>query len=199
MEKAHKYNFSFTAASLRLNEMVLVAKSMHEHTALDVTNVLGAGKKSTGTRMLLEFKNRLSTLTQAQLNLLISGDLITRKQLAFLSICKYNKFIRDFVVEVVREKLLVFDYQITEADYISFFRRKSENYPEVESIKESTQYKIKQVLFKILEDAGSIDTAKSKIIQPQILDSNVMHTIVSDNRQWLKVFFMSDIDIENSI
>ena len=103
------------------------------------------------------------------------------------------------MVEVLREKLLVFDYQITEGDYISFYRRKSELHPEIEKLTEITQNKIKQVTFKILEQAGIIDNVKNKMIQPQLLDSNVINTIASDNKQWLKVFFMSDMDIENRI
>lgn len=197
MVKSNKYNFSFTASSLRLNEMVLVATNIFNNTQLNLVNELGGGKNATGKRMLMEFKKRLSTLTENELNLLINGDFTTQKQMAFLSVCKSHKFIRDFVVEVLREKLLVFDYQITEGDYISFYRRKSELHPEMEKLTEITEYKIKQVTFKILEQAGIIDDVKSKMIQPQLLDANVINTIASDNKQWLKVFFMSDMDIEN--
>jgi hypothetical protein len=197
MEKANKYNFSFTAASLRINEMILVAKSMFYNTELDFTNELGAGKKTTGNRMLKEFHKRLLTLTRNELDLLINGDLNSQKKLAFLSICKSQKFIRDFVVEVLREKVLVFDYQLSEGDYISFYRRKAEIHPDMDKLSEATVSKIKQVTFKILEQAGMIDSIKSKSIQPQILDSIIINEIALDNKEWLKIFFMSDLDIEN--
>jgi len=108
----------------------------------------------------------------------------------------YN-FIREFVIEVLREKVLVFDYNITEGDYISFFRRKNELHTEMDSLTDKTQYKLKQVTFKILEQAGLIDNVKQRQIQPQILDTQTISAIVSDNKEWLKIFFMSDIDIEN--
>jgi hypothetical protein len=197
MVKLEKYNFSFTASSLRLKEMVIVAENMINNSQLDLIKELGGGKNSTGKRMLIEYEKRLSKLTKNEIQLLVNGDYPTKKQMAFLSVCKSQRFIRDFVLEVLREKLLVFDYQITEGDYISFYRRKSELYPDMEKLSEVTVNKIKQVTFKILEQAGIIDNIKSKIIQPQLLDAIVINTIASDNKQWLKVFFMSDMDIEN--
>ena len=197
MIKTDKYNFSFTASSLRLNEMVQVAGSMINKSNVDLVQELGGGKNATGKRMLIEFKKRLATLTQDQLLLLVKGDYPTKKQIAFLSVCKSQMFIRDFVLEVLREKILLFDYQITEGDYTSFYRRKFENNPEMEKLSELTVHKVKQVIFKILEQAGIIDSVKNKMIQPQLLDANIIKVITSENKNWLKIFFMSDMDIEN--
>jgi len=196
MINIEKYNFSFTALSLKVNEMVKVAEAMNEGFSIEETD-FGNGKRKTGHRKLIEIEKRLNNLTNKELHLFISGDFIIQKQIAFLSVCKSHGFIRDFVVEVLREKLLVFDYQITEGNYISFCRRKSELHPEIEKLTEITTYKIKQVTFKILEQAGIIDNIKTRIVQPQILDYEVINTIASDNKEWLKIFFMSDIDIEN--
>jgi hypothetical protein len=86
-----------------------------------------------------------------------------------VSICKSYSFIIEFIVEVVREKVLVNDYQISDGDYISFYRRKFDLHEEMDSITELTEKKIKQVTFKILEQAGLIDDIKNRIIQPQII------------------------------
>jgi len=192
-----RYEFSFTASSLRLNEMILVANVILDKRDIDYVNELGKGKATTGKRMFAEFNKRLVELTNVQLALLANGDLIAQKQIAFLSVCKTYGFLRDFVVEVVREKFLVFDNEITEGEYISFFRRKAELHPEMDELTEITQKKIRQVTFKILEQAGIIDNIKTKIIQPQLLDGIVTDAIVSDNSNWLKVFLMSDMDIAN--
>jgi response regulator RpfG family c-di-GMP phosphodiesterase len=196
MVKIEKYNFSFTGFSLRVNEMTKVAEAINEGLPIETAD-FGNGNRNTGHRKLAEIKKRLNKLTDKEVHLFISGDFIIQKQIAFLSVCKSHKFIRDFVVEVLREKLLVFDYQLSEGDYISFYRRKSELHPEMEKLTEITAYKIKQVTFKILEQAGIIDNIKTKVIQPQLLDTSVTNTIAFDNKEWLKVFFMSDMDIEN--
>jgi hypothetical protein len=128
---------------------------------------------------------------------LINGDFLSQKQIAFLSICKTYLFIRDFVVEVLKEKILVYDYQITEGDYISFYRRKLDLHPEMDTLTTLTENKIKQVTFKILEQAGIINNIKHKVIQPQIIDKKVMDAFTLDNPKWLKILFMSDTDITN--
>ena len=195
MIETEKYSFSFTTSSLRLNEMILVAIAIAEKRDIDYINELGGGNSKTGRKMLSEFEKRISNLTSQQFDILANGDFLSQKQIAFLSICKTYLFIRDFVVEVLREKILVFDYQITEGDYISFYRRKLDLHPEMDTLTDITQKKIKQVTFKILEQAGIIDSIKSKVIQPQIIDRKVTDAIVLDNPNWLKVLFISDMDI----
>jgi len=48
-----------------------------------------------------------------------------------------------------------------------------------------------------LEQAGIIDSAKNKMIQPQILEPMVIRSIVEDDPQWLKVFLINDMEITN--
>jgi hypothetical protein len=192
-----KYSFSFTASSLRLKDMIIVAQHQVNNTEIDYVDILGNGKSVTGKRMLSEYNKRLAVLTDKQLSLLADSDLVVQKQIAFLSVCKTYAFIRDFVIEVLREKALIFDYDITDGDYISFFRRKNELHTEMDNLTDKTQYKLKQVTFKILEESGIIDSVKQRQIQPQILDTQTISVIISDNKEWLKVFLMSDIDIEN--
>lgn len=198
MVKTNKYDFSFTASSLRLKEMILVAKALHENKEVDYINDLGNGKSSTGKRMLSEFKKRFSHLTTEQVEVLLNSDLVSQKQITLLSVCKSYGFIREFIIEVVREKLLVYDYEVNDGDYISFYRRKHDLHDEMDTITELTEKKIKQVTFKILEQAGLINDIKSRIIQPQIIDYNLMKSIVNDNPNWLKVLLVSDVDIERA-
>lgn len=198
MIKTNKYDFSFTASSLRLNEMLLVARAYHDDVEVDYTNDLGGGKSSTGKRMLSEFKKRISHLTPVQVEVLLNSDLVTQKQLTLVSVCKSYSFIREFIVEVVREKVLVYDYQITDGDYISFYRRKFDLHEEMDSLTELTEKKIKQVTFKILEQAGLINDIKNKIIQPQIIDYKLIKALVQDNPNWLKVLLVSDMDIQRA-
>jgi hypothetical protein len=199
MIETYKYDFSFTAASLRLPDMVLVADALLHGRTIDYTNELGNGKAATGKRMLNEYQNRLGKLSQPLLEILVNGDLNSQKQIAFVAICKKSLFIRDFTIEVLREKFLLFDYQITESDYLSFFRRKFDLHLEMETLTDLTQKKIKQVLFKILEQVGLINNIKDKIIQPVLIEQNVKMAIAYDNPNWIKVLLMSDLDIKDIV
>ncbi len=192
-----KYQFSFTAASLRLTDFVHVARLIVNKEEVDYVNLLGAGKSATGKRMMHEYEKRLAALTPNQLRILSEGNLAAQKQLAFLAICKTYAFIREFIVEVLREKVFLFDFELTDGDFISFLRRKQDSHPELETITENTRYKIRQVTFKMLEQAGIIDSIKNRKIQLQIIDRTVAKVIAEDNNEWFKVLLVSDMDIKD--
>lgn len=192
-----KYNFSFTAASLRTREFVLVAKHLFENPVEDIESILGNGKRATGRRYFKEMCKWIDTLTKSQIKVLLEGSYKVQNEITFIAACKHFHFIRDFIIEVVREKYLVFDYEITDGDYISFFRRKAEYHSEMNKLTEVTQRKVKQVTFKILEQAGLINNVRSKMIQPQIIESETRKAILADNAELFKIFLLSDFDIEN--
>jgi len=202
MSRPSKYILSFTAASLRLNEMVKVATAALDNAGGDLAMVKESGvvfssvKTRTSDREFREVRKRLETLTTDQTAILIRGDLISQKQIAFLSICKRYTFIQDFAVDVIRDKVLVFDYQLNESDYKSFINSKLSLHPELEEFSESTLKKAKQVMYRILEQAGIINNPVDKQIQPQILQQDVINATVRDDPAWLKIFMMSDKDIK---
>jgi hypothetical protein len=101
--------------------------------------VFGSVKNRTTDREFREIRKRLETLTPDQKNILIHGDLNSQKQIAFLAVCKHYTFIRDFTIEVIRDKVLVFDYQLHESDYNSFINSTKLLHPELESFRNHTK------------------------------------------------------------
>jgi len=202
MVRIRKYKLSFTAASLRLNEMVKVARYALEHNVEELQQVrdshivFGSVKLRTTEREFREIKNRLEKLTPEQLDVLAHGDYISQKHIAFLSVCKHYDFIKDFTVDIIRDKALVFNYQINESDINAFINSKISSHPELEEFSESTLKKGIQVMFRILEQSGILNNAVEKTIQPQVLLPEVIKSILVDDPQWLKIFLMSDKDIK---
>jgi hypothetical protein len=202
MDEDSTYKFSFTAASLRLNETVAVAKAARDSGITNLNDITGAGiafssvKSRTSNREYREIRKRLEHLTPKQIDILVNGDLISQKQIAFLAVCKHYDFIRDFTIDVIRDKALVFDYTINESDLNSFIKSKQQIHPELEEFSESTFKKGKQVMFHILEQAGIINTAVDKMIQPQLLSPIVVQAIAEDDQNFLKIFMVSDRDIK---
>lgn len=192
--KLSKYKLSYTASSLRVNDTLLVLNNQGNEDYIDQT--IGNGKSSTGKRIRKEIQDRLNNLTHEQLEFLKYSSLDDAKRIIFLSICKTYEFIYEFVIEVLRSKILNFDYTITEGDYISFYNYKAALHPELENLSESSQYKIKQVLFKILEEANIIDSVRTKSLQHQYLTEEMITLILKDNPSYAKIFFMTDKDIQ---
>jgi len=182
--------------------MVKVAKAANEMGIPDLKMlkdsgvVFGSVKSRTSEREFREIQKRLEEFTPEQMNVLINGDLISQKQIAFLAVCKHYDFIRDFTIEVLRDKTLVFDYTINESDFNSFIDRRVNDHPELETFSDSTLKKAKQVMFLILEQCGIINNATDKVILPQIVQPDVVRAVVKEDPIWLKIFLISDMDIK---
>ena len=100
------------------------------------------------------------------------------------------------MTEVISKKVLMFDYKILNSDYETFFESKKYAVEQLENITEATQYKLKQVLFRILEEAMIIDNTKSKNILKPHLSAEVIKLIIKDNPIYLKAFLYTDYEIE---
>lgn len=191
MREKDEYDFAFTTASLRLRDMHMVAKANLTGEEVDIVNDLGGGKSSTGRKLYGELRKRISSLTPKQQLLLVHGSLATQKQVAFLAVCKTYEFIKDFAFEVVQDKFVRFDEQISAGDYLSFYRRKFQLHERMETLTSTTQNKIRQLVFKMLEEAGLINNTQERIIQPQFIEDDLVEAIKSDNPQWLKVLLFA--------
>ena len=190
-----KYDFAFMAASLRMNDMLLVAKALRDGEEVDVVNDLGKGKAATGKRIYREMVKRVHQLTKEELDLLVDGDFGEQRLMAYLAVCKCYRFILDFVVEVLREKYLSYDYEIRDGEYYSFFNEKNEWHLEMDRLSDSSKKKIRQVVFLILEQAGIIDSTKDKNIEIPYLGSAVTRVVRADNIGLMKLFFVNDLDL----
>ena len=199
-----KYTFSFTGASALIAETLVIAEEYNrlkdwkavEKSLLD-NNLLNKVKQATFKREFSEIKKRLSLLTQDQLKLMIQGSLDDAKAMILLSLVKAYSFLRDFIVEVIRNKYLLFDTVVSEIDYIKFVNSKNLSHNELNAITEVTAKKVKQVIFKLLEQVGFITQAKYGSILKPILNSKVIDVIVDDDPALLNAFLFSYEEIKS--
>jgi len=190
-----KYSLSYTAASLRIQDTIRVAEAIQNSDFEGLDERIGNGKTSTGRRIRRELEKRLKSLTDDQLDFLLSAGLDDAKKMAFVAVCKTYQFIYEFVVEVLREKIVQLDVQISQGEYLSFFNRKCELHPELEELTQNSKDKIRQVLFRMLEEVKLIDNVRSKNIQPQFLSTEFQETLRTDDPQLLRIFLMPNADI----
>ena len=197
------YIFSYTAATLMLHETDEVMKRYLEYKDWDKVkdlvieeNIMQKQSVSSRKRVFTEIKRRIESLTSSQLEFVNEANSSDIRNLVFLSILKTYRFIFEFMAEVISKKVLMFDYKILNSDYETFFESKKYAVEQLENITEATQYKLKQVLFRILEEAMVIDNTKSKNILKPHLSGEVIELIVKDNPVYLKAFLYTDYEIE---
>ena len=197
------YIFSYTAATLMLHETDEVMKRYLEYKDWDKVkdlvieeNIMQKQSVSSRKRVFAEIKRRIESLTSNQLEFINEANSSDIRNLVFLSILKTYRFIFEFMAEVISKKVLMFDYKILNSDYETFFESKKYAVEQLENITEATQYKLKQVLFRILEEAMIIDNTKSKNILKPHLSGEVIKLIIKDNPIYLKAFLYTDYEIE---
>ena len=159
-------------------------------------NIMQKQSVSSRKRVFTEIKRRIETLSNEQLEYVNESSSSDIRNFIFLTILKTYRFIFEFMTEVISKKVLMFDYKILNSDYETFFESKRYAVEQLESITEATQYKLKQVLFRILEVAMIIDNTKSKNILKPHLSGEVIKLIIKDNPIYLKAFLYTDYEIE---
>jgi hypothetical protein len=198
----HRYNFAFTGASMKFHDFMRLAHYVEdqqldiEEEVPDPNVIMRRSNTRTNKREFRELIKRYKLLTPSQRKLLTDLDVNSQKQLALVGICKLYSFIKDFIIEVVREKFIALDFKLTDADFQSFLNRKVELHPELESFSESTLKKGRQVTWKILEQGGLIDSSQNRTIMPQFVNQRLMEEIRKDNPALLRLFLMSDLEIK---
>lgn len=192
------YTFSFTGASALIVETLVVAEELNRlqdwgatEASLVRHNLLNKVKAATFKREFQEIKKRLALLSSKQLEVLVQGDLEEAKAIVLLSLAKTYAIFRDFVIEVVRYKYLLFDRMLSESDYTRFYNAKSLEHPELEALSEATTKKVKQRMFTLLEQVGLISQTKDGIIQKPFLSTQVVEAIIEDDPALLSIFLCS--------
>ena len=175
----NKYLLSFTAATVLPADMRLIAQEHLRYQSWDALLqnihfeiVLGRRTLSTSKRIGLELVRRLRSLDEQELSSLVDADPADTKDLSWVAVCRTYDFIRDFMIEVVRDRYLAGAKEVTATDYMVFFSQKTIFHPELISISETTQNKLRQVLFKMMEEVDILE--KKTHIVPTILSSHLM-------------------------
>ena len=141
-------------------------------------NRLQARTQNTAHRVCREVISRLNRLTPEQLLLLNEGSTRDQGHILWAAACKRYRFIHDFAVEVVHEKFLHMDLLLTQVNYNVYFNQKAEWHDEVNRIKETTQNKLRQVIFRMLHEAELL--SGQNMIIPIVL-SPMVHTAILDD------------------
>jgi len=107
---------------------------------------------------------RLLILDDYLIAKMVNGSIETSKQIALYALIKIDQLFYEFMQEVYREKCLLMDFKINDADFNIFFQRKAEQSTVVASWREYTYYKLKQVYKRVLREAGLAKRQKKALI-----------------------------------
>ncbi len=199
--EAEKYLLSFTAASLSYSESIKIAEVYSGCKDWDETkriieenNLLQSRTGSRTVRTYIELAQRLKLLSIEQMELLVEGNIQEQRYLLWFTVCNRYKLIQEFATEVIHEKFMSMDYELAELDYDAFFNRKADWHEELDSITNSTKNKLKQVVFRMLREAGI--TTDEKIIVQALLSKRLIEVLSPDAPISYQIFPLQIADIE---
>jgi hypothetical protein len=183
--------------SIKVAEAYLEQKDWNIVKTLVVEdNLLQKNTVYTRKKLFKELTDRLKTLPDHLLSAIPGSPLKETKLILFLAICRTYRYIADFTVEVLRSKVLLFDTRLTDLDYQRFFEGKFDHHPEMHRLTAESLKNVKHKTFSILSQAELVQGKGERCIQIPLLSKSFMQAVCLDNSNWLKVFLMSDADIE---
>jgi len=193
-QNSSRYAMSFTSGALLYKESILMAEVYLTHNSWEAvrlhaieTNILQTRSSSSLKRLTHEVISRLKHLSAAELVSLTTLSTQDQKNLLWIAICRRYRFIADFALEVLHERYVTLKQDLSPEHFDIFYNRKAEWHPELDHIAATTRQKLRQVVFKMMQQADLIN-AHHQII-PAYLSTALTQRIINRNElMWFPVF-----------
>ena len=189
---------AITAENFYLIEMKNTCKFILENkleedlkNLLKTNNILETVSESNFSKKFNTINKRLKSLTDNLKKQIVDTDLTSARFINLYSILCNERFILEFLEEVVKEKYDNYDYCIKESDFSNYIETKSE---QSKVIQDWTAEGKRRMLIKVknfLTEGGYLEKNKDgyKIIKP-IIDLAVIDEIKENgNKKILKIMF----------
>lgn len=134
-------------------------------------NTLNCRTHSALERIAGELVKRLEALADDEVARFVGGRADERRLFAWLAACRHYALVGDFAVEALHEAYISGQKTFTRVDYEKFINSKRPIHPELDSISDKTYAKIRQVIFKMMLEAGFLDQQKNII--PVVMDKDL--------------------------
>lgn len=186
---------SFTSIALGLREAE-TALALFERTgdwkeAANVAieeNSFQLTSSASTRRVFSEVRQRLETLTPETLEAFHDSYTNDRRAILLIAICKCYSFIFEFIRSTLADKVTVFDYGLSQADFDAYWNASALEHPELEEITDSTRKKIRQVVFRLLTEAGLLTETKDPQITPIPIPSSIEAVLHREGEIYREVF-----------
>ncbi|MDD2524605.1 MAG: DUF1819 family protein [Endomicrobiaceae bacterium] len=165
------YNETKIIATYLLNgedEELLKKKNVEE-------NLIKYKSLKSVTRVNSPIFRRINIMDREMLEDFIYSDIENSKFILLYAIMKTDKLVRDFVLEIYKDKLLMRKEYIEKFDIDNWYEEKCILSNTLKERTESTANKLKQVIMKILLDSGLVEKDKKrfKIIKPLLKEKYI--------------------------
>ena len=189
---------AITAENFYLIEMRNTCKFILENKTeedlknlLKANNILETVSESNFSKKFNTINKRLKSLTDNLKKQIVDTDLTSARFINLYSILCNERFILEFLEEVVKEKYDNYDYSIKESDFSNYMETKSEQSKVIQNWTAEAKRRMLIKVKNFLTEGGYLEKNKDgyKIIKP-IVDLAVIDEIKENgNKKILKIMF----------
>ena len=189
---------AITAENFYLIEMRNTCKFILENKVeedfkkiLKANNILETVSESNFSKKFNTINKRLKSLTNNLKKQIVNTDLTSARFINLYSILSNERFILEFLEEVVKEKYDNYDYYIKESDFSNYMETKSEQSKVIQNWTAEAKRRMLIKVKNFLTEGGYLEKDKEgyKIIKP-IVDLAVIDEIKENgNKKILKIMF----------
>ncbi|WP_338992083.1 BrxA family protein [Fusobacterium vincentii] len=189
---------AITAENFYLIEMRNTCKFILENKVeedlkklLKINNILETVSESNFSKKFNTINKRLKSLTDNLKKQILDTDLTSARFINLYSILCNERFILEFLEEVVKEKYDNYDYYIKESDFSNYMETKSEQSKVIQNWTVKSKRRMLIKVKNFLTEGGYLEKNKDayKIIKP-IVDLAVIDEIKENgNKKILKIMF----------
>jgi hypothetical protein len=167
------YNGEIVAGSLLIPEsrkiatlLLRGASEAEWHQAIIIRNILQKRSPASAKRQAVLIKKRLGLMTPEHWALVKDGNAEVTTQALLAAAVKHSRLLGDFMNNVCRQHWLIFNRMISDKDWREFLETCFQVDPTVGEWTATTTAKLKQVVYRILAEAGYVDSTRKLNLQP---------------------------------
>lgn len=142
-------------------------------------NLIKHKKQGSVKRTNAPIFRRLEAMNNDILENFVYSDVETSKYLLVYAVMKTDKLVRDFIIEVYKDKIIMRNEYIEKYDIDRWYEMKKESSFSLKNKSDITNSKAKQVIMKILQDSGMVvkeTNNRFRIIKP-LLNDKFIHLL----------------------
>lgn len=153
-------------------------------------NIFDVAKEYRAKEIYGAVARRAKMLDDQGVALFCNSDMGTMKLIAFIAIMQTDRLLAEFMHEVYREKVMVGDLDLRDADFNTFFKRKQDQDEGVAGWKDYTLKKLRNSYVNYLAEAGLISRIDGvRTLTPPLLTEELKAYLKhSDMGSYISVF-----------
>ncbi len=186
------YNSSIISGSLLMEESRKIADLLLKnidsdqwYQAIVVENILQKRSPATAKKQARLIKNRLILMDKALWPLVRDGSAQVTSQALLSAAIKHSRLIGDFMNAALRQHWRTFTKKIDVKDWNLYLDQCAQIDPQVDTWKETTRSKLKQIVFRILAEAKYIDSTRTCKLIPVSIAPEVKRYLVKNQEDYV--------------